>query len=118
MLDDRSNVVVVQIIENEKDARGFEHIRFRPYRSPRNPDLILANWQYAGQPVAPKGPAPIDGHQLGTPVHIEFCRAVTTAHENGVPFVWVDDPDGLFPTADRPAFEIAQPCGINDTFRS
>jgi hypothetical protein len=29
-------------------------------------------------------------------------RAVKVAHADSVPFVWVDDPDGLFPLADRP----------------
>jgi hypothetical protein len=57
-------------------------------------------------PVDAKGSALVPGHILGTPVEIEFERAVTAAHENGIPFVWVDDPDGLFPISARPSFQL------------
>jgi hypothetical protein len=36
---------MAQIIENEKDAGGADRIRFRPYRSTKNPDRILGHWQ-------------------------------------------------------------------------
>jgi hypothetical protein len=96
--------MVPTIIENEQAAEGAKCIKFSVYRSPTRPDVILANWLHAGQPVGPKGPAPIDVSQLGTPVEIEFTRAVTAAHQDGVPFVWVDDPNGLFPPSARPSF--------------
>jgi hypothetical protein len=95
---------VVEIIENQQDAGGAERIRFRPYRSPRRPDVILASWQHVMEPDGPKGPASIPGQQLGTPVEIEFERAVSTAHQDGIPFVWIDDPDRLFPSSARPSF--------------
>jgi hypothetical protein len=100
--------MVPTIIENEQAAGGAKCIRFHVYPSPRRPGVILANWQHGSQPAGPKAPAPIDGNQLGTPVEIEFQRAVTVAHQDGVPFVWVDDPDGLFPPSSRPSFSCAQ----------
>ena len=100
---------MVQIIENEQDAGGAERIKFSPYWSPINADRILANWQHAMEPIYLKGPAPILGHQLGTPVEIELQRAVTLAHQYGIPFVWIDDPNGLFPPPDRPTFRIVPP---------
>ena len=99
--------MVPAIIENEQAAGGAKCIRFHVYPSPRRPGVILGSWQHAGEPVGPKGPAPIDHSQLGTSVDIEFQRAVTVAHQGGVPFVWVDDPNGLFPPSARPSFSCA-----------
>jgi hypothetical protein len=95
---------MVQIIENEQDAGGAACIRFQVYPSKLRPGVISARWLPVGDRVAPKGPAPIDSSQLGTPVEIEFVRAVKVAHQDGTPFVWVDDPNGLFPPSARPTF--------------
>jgi hypothetical protein len=100
--------MVPAIIENEQAAGGAQCIRFHVYPSPTRPGVILGSWQHAGEPVGPKGPAPIDGNLLGATVDIEFQRAVTVAHQDGVPFVWVDDPNGLFPPSARPSFSCAQ----------
>jgi hypothetical protein len=99
--------MVPAIIENEQAAGGAKCIRFQVYPSKLRPGVISARWLPVGERVAPKGPAPVDGGQLGTPVHIEFTRAVTAAREDGVPFVWVDDPNGLFPPSARPSFSCA-----------
>jgi hypothetical protein len=100
--------MVPTIVETEQAAGGAKCIKFSVYRSPTKPDLILANWLHAGQPAGPKGLVPIDVSRLGTPVEIEFQHAVTVAHQDGVPFVWVDDPGGLFPPSARPSFSCAQ----------
>jgi hypothetical protein len=76
------------------------------YRSPTTRDLILANWQHGSQPAGTKAPAPIDGSRLGTSVESEFEHAVTVAYQEGVPFVWVDDPNGLFPPSARPSISV------------
>jgi hypothetical protein len=99
--------MVPTIIEDEQHAGGAECIRFHVYPSTTRPGVILASWRHAGEPVGPKGPAPIADSQLGTPVEIEFVRAVTVAHQDGVLFVWVDDPNGLFPPSARPSFSCA-----------
>ena len=93
---------MVQVIDRLEEAGGAEYIHFRPYRSPRDPNRILASW----------GPHAVDepGRMgslgtsvLGTPVELEFKRAYNEAVDYGVPFLWVDDPDGLFPPAKRPS---------------
>jgi hypothetical protein len=100
---------VVQIIENEEEAGGAKFIRFRVHPSKRTPGEVLGSWQHAMEPTYPKGPAAVLGNKLGTPAVIEFQNAVAAAHEDGIPFVWIDDPDGLFPPADRPTFQIVPP---------
>lgn len=97
---------MVEIIENEQDAGGAERIRFRPYRSTRRPGVILASWKYAPEPADPKGPALILENKLGTPAVIELPNAMIAAYQYSVRFVWIDDPDGLFPPPDRPSFQI------------
>jgi hypothetical protein len=93
---------MVQVIDRLEDAGGAEYIRFRPYRSPRPGarNRILANWQHD---VSQQGMASIGTSVLGTPVEDEYRRAYNEAVDYGVPFLWVDDPEGLFPPAKRPA---------------
>jgi hypothetical protein len=100
---------MVQIIEKQQDAEGAECIKFRVYRSqnPNTPDLILGEWQHATEepnPGNPKGALGIANSQLGTPVGIEYEHVKTHADKHGVPFVWVDDPQGLFPSSQRLSF--------------
>ena len=68
---------------------------------PPRPNLILRSWQHA-----------VDEHSMGSigqsvpgildiPVEIEFQRPRSWAVQYRVPFLWVDDPDGLFPPANR-----------------
>ncbi|SRR6266496_810315 len=100
---------MVQIIENQQDAGEAECIKFRVYRSPNpnTPDLILGGWQHSTEePVYPKGATAIGGNHLGTPVENEYLNVVSYAHEHSIPFVWIDDPHGLFPSSQRPSFQI------------
>ena len=90
---------MVQVIDRMEDAAGAECIKFKVYRSPVNPERILASWQHA---VEVNGMASIGTSQLGVPVEIEYQRAFNEAAQYGVPFLWVDDPERLFPTAKRP----------------
>jgi hypothetical protein len=60
------------------------------------------------EPFHTKGAIAITGSLLGTPVEIEFQRAVTYAHEHGIRFVWINDPNALFGPSERPSFT----CGI------
>ena len=92
---------MVQVIDRLEDADGAEYIQFRPYRSPRDPKRILASWGPHGVDE-PGRMASIGQSQLGTPVKDQFKHAFNEADQYGVPFLWVDDPDGLFPPAKRP----------------
>jgi hypothetical protein len=100
---------MVQVIERLEDAGGAESkcIRFRVYRSPREHNRVLANWQNG---VSEHGMASIGTSQLGVPVEIEFQRAFNEAAQYGVPFLWVDDPEGLFPPAQRPPIPVQPRC--------
>ena len=66
---------------------------------PRDHNLILGSWQHG---VSHQGVASIGMSVLGTPVKDDYKRAYNEAVQYGVPFLWVDDPAGLFPPADRP----------------
>lgn len=91
----------MQVIDRLEDAGGTECIQFRPYRSPRDPDRILASWG----PHAvdePARTASLGTSVLGRPVELEFKYAYNEAAQYGVPFLWVDDPNRLFPPDKRP----------------
>ena len=88
---------MVQVINKLEDAAGAEYIQSRVYRSSNN---LRGGSQHAVD--EPGRMASIGQTQLGTPVELEFRRAFNEAVQYGVPFLWVDDPDGLFPPAKRP----------------
>jgi hypothetical protein len=94
---------MAQVIDRMEDAGGAEYIMFRPYRSPRDPNCILANWQHG---ASENGMASIGTSQLGVPVETEFKRAFNEAVQYGVPFLLVEDPEGLFPPAKRPQIPV------------
>jgi len=90
---------MVQVIDRLEDAGGAECIKLRVRRSSRDPNLILGDWQHAADE---HGMASIGQSQLGGSVDLEYKRAYNEAVEYGVLFLWVDDPNGLFPPAKRP----------------
>ena len=85
---------MVAVIEEKNYAGTAQHIEFKVYRSPTDANRIVGSWRFAG-------PAPaeivIDESRLGTPIEIEFGRVLDCADQHGIPFVWVNDPDELFP---------------------
>jgi hypothetical protein len=44
----------------------------------------------------------IDQSKLGNTIEADFRFAVDCADQHGIPFVWVNDPDELFPPWIRP----------------
>jgi hypothetical protein len=58
-------------------------------------------WQYAREEPGPY--ASIPGSKPFTPIEDEYRRCVACALASGVPFVWVNDPERLFPPSKRPA---------------
>jgi hypothetical protein len=90
---------MVQVIDRMEDAGGAECIKFRVYRSTVNPERVLARWQHVFEV---NGMGSIGQSQLRVPVEIEYQRAFNEAAQYGVPFLWVDDPEGLFPPPKRP----------------
>jgi|SRR5215831_4964366 len=95
---------MVQVIEKLEDAGGAECIEFRVYPSPVDPARIVARWQHGKlEPVGPKGMVAV-GQSEPRPRGLaatEYQRVIVYADLHGVLFVWVNDPQGLFPPAKR-----------------
>jgi hypothetical protein len=88
---------VVAVIEGKEEAGGVRYIEFKVYRSSTDLNRILGSWRFAhGESTL------IDQSKLGTSVETEFRCVVDCADQHGIPFVWVDDPDELFPPWTRP----------------
>ncbi len=90
---------MVAVIEEKEVAGTAQYIEFKVYRSPNAPDRILGSWRFsAGRPVE----VVIDQSRLGTTVETEFRHVLDCADQHGIPFVWVNDPEELFPAFSRP----------------
>ena len=87
---------MVAIIEGKEEAGTAQCIEFRIHRSLDDPDIIVASWRLA------HGERTIDESKPGNSVVAEFRYAVDCADQHGIPFVWVNDPDELFPPWERP----------------
>jgi hypothetical protein len=86
---------VVAVIEGKEEAGAAQYIEFTVRRSPDDPDLVLGCWRFA------HGDKTIDQSKPGTSIAMEFRFAVDCADQHGIPFVWVNDPDELFPPWER-----------------
>jgi hypothetical protein len=89
-------LAVVAVIDGKEEAAGARYIEFKVYRSPTEPDRALGSWRF------PESGTAIDQTKLGNTIEADFRFAVDCADQHGVPFVWVNDPDELFPPWTRP----------------
>jgi hypothetical protein len=89
-------VAVVAIIDGKEEAGGARYIEFKVYRSPTDADRALGSWRF------PESGRAIDESKLGNTIEADFRFAVDCADQHGIPFVWVNDPDELFPPWTRP----------------
>ena len=96
---------MVQVIDRLEDAGGAEYIQFRPYRSLRDPNRILANWQHG---VSQQDMASLGTSVLGAAVKDEYKRAYNEATQFGLPFLSVDGSRGAV-SARRPANPAVTP---------
>jgi hypothetical protein len=87
---------VVAVIDEIGEAGGARYIEFKVYRSPIDPDQALASWRF------PESGMVIDQSKPGNSVETDFRFAVDCADQHGIRFVWVNDPDELFPPWTRP----------------
>jgi hypothetical protein len=87
---------VVAVIEDKDEAAGARYIEFRVYRTPKHPDRAVAAWRF------PESGTAIEKSKLGNPIETEFRCAVDCADQHGIGFVWVNDPEELFPAWARP----------------
>ena len=87
---------MVAVIEGEEEAYGAKYIEFRVHRSEADPNVILGSWQFAhGESTL------VDQSKPNSPVAIEFRMVVDCADQYGIRFVWVNDPEELFPPWER-----------------
>ncbi|MBV8738393.1 MAG: hypothetical protein JO007_14270 [Alphaproteobacteria bacterium] len=82
---------MVAVIDELTEAGAAPYIEFKVHRSPDDPDLVLGSWRFA------HGERVIDQNKPGTSITMEFRFAVDCADQHGIPFVWVNDPEELFP---------------------
>jgi hypothetical protein len=82
---------VLELDEKRRRAGCGRGIEFAVHRSPDNPDIVIGSWRFA------HGEKTIDQSKPGTSISMEFRFAVDCADQHGIPFVWVNDPDELFP---------------------
>lgn len=87
---------MVAVIDEKEEAGGARYIEFKVYRSETNPNRALASWRF------PEVGTAIYQSKLGNNIEAEFRFVVDCADQNGLPFVWVNDPDELFPPWIRP----------------
>jgi hypothetical protein len=87
---------VVAVIEAKEEAGGARYIEFKVHRSETDPSLILGSWRFAhGESGL------VDQSNPESPVGKEFWHILDCADQHGIPFVWVNDPDELFPPWER-----------------
>lgn len=87
---------MVAVIEGKEEAGGARYIEFRIYPSPTDPNIALAAWCF------PESGPVIDQSKPGNSIETELRLAIDCADQHGIPFVWVNDPDELFPSWARP----------------
>ena len=83
---------MVAVIEGKEEAYGAKYIEFKVSRSPTDPDRIVGNWRFAhGESTL------VDESRPDTPIGLEFRQVLDCADQHGIAFVWVNDPEELFP---------------------
>ena len=87
---------MVAVIEGKEEAGGARLIEFNVHRSDADPGLILGTWRFA-----PGDATVIDQSKPNTAAITEFWHALDCADQHGIPFVWVNDPEELFPPCER-----------------
>jgi hypothetical protein len=87
---------VVAVIDEKEEAGGARYIEFKVYRSETDPNRALVSWRFPDVGTA------IYQSEPDNTIETEFRFAVDCADQNGLPFVWVNDPDELFPAWIRP----------------
>jgi hypothetical protein len=87
---------VVAVIEEREEAAGGRCIEFKVERSSTDPGRVLGRWRLVhGDSTL------VDENREGAAAATEFRLVLDCADQHGVPFVWVNDPGGLFPPWER-----------------
>jgi hypothetical protein len=87
---------VVAVIEDKEEAGGARYIEFKVHRSPGDPSRILGSWRLVHGDTTL-----VDQNRQDAAVAAEFRVVLDCADQHGIPFVWVNDPEELFPPWER-----------------
>jgi hypothetical protein len=87
---------MVAVIDAKEEAGAARYLEFRVERSAADPDRVLGCWR-----LAHSGSTLVDESRPEAAAAEEFRLALDCADQNGIPFVWVNDPDSLFPPGAR-----------------
>ena len=87
---------MVAIIDDKDEAGSARYIEFKVHQSSTDPNRALVSWRF------PENGMAIEQSRPDTALEMEFRLAVDCADQHGIPFVWVNDPDELFPQWLRP----------------
>ena len=91
---------MVSIIERRQEAGEAPFVEFRVHTDPEGAPG-LATWEYR-EHAGPRAALQAPECEVGSPVDEVFRDAIRYAVEHGIPFVWVNDPQRLFPPDKRP----------------
>ena len=87
---------MVAVIEGKEEAGGARYIEFTASRSPADTNRAVARWRF------PESGTAIAESKPGNTIEMELRVAVDCADQHGIPFVWINDPEELFPPWTRP----------------
>jgi hypothetical protein len=83
---------MVAVIEGQEEAYGARCIEFKVHLSLTDPKRIVGSWRFThGESTL------VDQSKPDSPVVTEFRHVLDCADQHGIAFVWVNDPDALFP---------------------
>jgi hypothetical protein len=85
---------VVAVIDEQDEAGTARCLEFRVSRDPQG--RVLGSWR-----LEHKGSSLVDESRSDGAVAAEFRLALDCADQHGIPFLWVNDPDALFPPWER-----------------
>lgn len=92
---------MVQVIDSKDVAGNGACTEFRVSLSPADRTTVFGAMYFAERDDRPDSPIAITEGKLGVPVEQAFLDAVQYADNRGIPFIWIDDPRGLFPPSKR-----------------
>ena len=91
---------MVAVIEGEEEAGGARFIEFTVCRNPTDANRAVARWRFPDHGTA------IAESKPGNTIEMELRFAVDCADQHGIPFVWINDPEELFPPWTRPRISL------------
>ncbi len=90
---------MVRVIEHRRDAEHDRLVELHVYPKPGDNAVPVA---FVRCPVQHRLGYRWRTGELDTPIDEAFRAAIRSATEHAIPFVWVNDPHGLFPPDRRP----------------